>query len=333
MDLTTRCPRCGTVFEASLPDLQLRKGYIRCVQCSHIFDGYAEVVSDTSGASLPSAGPAAGEPREPVVHIRSAIGTGAHDEPDDEPPQVFRSGRSQPAFDADVGADGRAVEDEFWVDPQAGAVAPAESFVVEARPGHRTQGGTAAPLLRADDAPSWGAGIARLLARLALLVLVILMGAQLTYVYRAQLAQAVPAARPWLEQACVPLRCQVPYARDLARLAITGSALKVQDAAPVSGVPPVQATGPDAAVPDQHFILQATLRNQSERAQEWPTIVLDLKDAAGTLLVRRNLSPAEYLGADAAQRPFAAGGEVLVQVPLTLSGLRINGYQLDLFYP
>ncbi|MGA0585261.1 MAG: zinc-ribbon domain-containing protein, partial [Castellaniella sp.] len=45
MDLTTRCPKCGTVFQAGLSDLQLRKGYIRCVQCAHIFDGYAEVVS------------------------------------------------------------------------------------------------------------------------------------------------------------------------------------------------------------------------------------------------------------------------------------------------
>ncbi|MGB6007079.1 zinc-ribbon and DUF3426 domain-containing protein [Castellaniella sp.] len=330
MDLTTRCPQCGTVFQASLSDLQLRKGYIRCVQCSHIFDGYAEVVSDASGSGAPSsAGPDDFASREPAAHIL-APGPDAPDDADDGlAPQVFRSGRGRLA--PDIGSGDR--EDDFWVDAPAGEAGSAESFVVEARPGHRSQGGTAAPLLRSGDAQPWWAGIVRLLARLLLVVLVVLMGAQLAYVYRAQLAQAVPAVRPWLERACVPLRCQVPYARDLAQLAITGSALKVQDAAPTSAGPSAPAAGAEAPAPVQRFILQATLRNQSDHAQEWPAIVLDLKDAAGTLLVRRNLSPLEYLGAELAGRPFAARSEVLIQVPLALDGLRINGYQLDLFYP
>src|SRR5690606_12416803 len=58
MDLTTRCPQCGTTFSASLEQLQLRKGYIRCINCAHIFDGYDAVVS-------PGDAPPAGGPREP----------------------------------------------------------------------------------------------------------------------------------------------------------------------------------------------------------------------------------------------------------------------------
>lgn len=323
MDLTTRCPQCGTVFQASLPDLQLRKGYIRCVQCSHIFDGYAEVVSDTSGVPAHPPAQPYQDPVFPPQHPTAAstpswVGGEA-------PPQVFRSGRTLAASDETsvVGPD------DFRVEPQIESPDRPGPFVVEARPGRISQGGTAAPLLRQNDAPSWWAGLVRLLARVLLLLLIALLGAQLLYVYRAQLAQAVPAMRPWLEQACVPLHCQVPYARDLARLTITGSALKIQD--DVSGAPEAGADAASSTV--QHFVLQATLRNQSEHAQEWPTLVLDLKDAAGTLLVRRNVSPLEYLGAEAAKHPFAARGEVLVQVPLTLNGLRINGYQLDLFYP
>ena len=78
MDLTTRCPKCGTVFQAGLSDLQLRKGYIRCVQCAHIFDGYAEVVSDASAPEAPAPRPAAAPVAEP---------------PAAPPPQVIRSGR------------------------------------------------------------------------------------------------------------------------------------------------------------------------------------------------------------------------------------------------
>ncbi|MGB6104259.1 MAG: MJ0042-type zinc finger domain-containing protein, partial [Pusillimonas sp.] len=57
MDLTTRCPECGTTFSASLTQLQLRKGYIRCINCSHIFDGYDAVVSPGGAAAAPAAQP------------------------------------------------------------------------------------------------------------------------------------------------------------------------------------------------------------------------------------------------------------------------------------
>ncbi|MBC7204459.1 MAG: hypothetical protein H5U29_13295 [Pusillimonas sp.] len=44
MELNTRCPECGTVFPASLEQMKLRKGYIRCVNCANIFDGFEFVV-------------------------------------------------------------------------------------------------------------------------------------------------------------------------------------------------------------------------------------------------------------------------------------------------
>lgn len=46
MELKTRCPRCGTSFAASVETLQRRRGYIRCIQCAHIFDGFEEVIDD-----------------------------------------------------------------------------------------------------------------------------------------------------------------------------------------------------------------------------------------------------------------------------------------------
>ncbi len=163
---------------------------------------------------------------------------------------------------------------------------------------------------------------------LLFILLLILLAAQAVYVYRGGIARMVPALRPVLERACEPLHCRVPYAREIDRLAITGSALKAADTDVPSGpAPGAQDTA------EQHFVLHATLRNQAELPQEWPTLVLDLKDVAGTLLVRRNLAPADYLGPSRAAEPFAARSEVLVRVPLTLSGVRINGYQLDLFYP
>ncbi|WP_322995621.1 zinc-ribbon and DUF3426 domain-containing protein [Castellaniella sp.] len=354
MDLTTRCPRCGTEFQASLADLQLRKGYIRCVQCAHIFDGYAEVVSAPPEPSEPSL-PVAAPPTSPAVavdrppHTVPSVPPPAHapdiqpDElyvpdsarPDPDGPQVFRSGRSVPPPEVPLEPPHWRVEPQFDSDRR-----PPEPFVVEARPGHRSQGGSAAPLMQsARQGPGWWDRLVRLLSGLVLLILLLLAVAQLAYVYRTNLAQAVPALRPWLLQACVPLRCQVPYARNLGQLTITGSALKLQD--PLPNAPPDTADAAAADTPPvdpladtaQHYVLQATLRNQADYPQEWPSLILDLKDAAGTLLVRRNVTAAEYLGADAARQPFAAHSDVLIRLPFTLNGLIINGYQLDLFYP
>lgn len=365
MDLTTRCPNCGTVFQACLTELQLRKGYIRCVQCSHIFDGYAEVVADATPPEALAAVPraAVAPPRPAVAPAAPAMGASAAPSP-----QVIRSGRlsrqpseEAPAFSIGVApwpddrpepriGDGhersgprpvdQILADEGWVSDASVAPgssrsasretagAQAESFMIEARPGHRSQGGSAAPLLRDEDAPGWGAALARFCARLLLLLLLILLAAQAAYVYRADIARMAPALRPVLERACAPLHCRVPYGRDITLIAITGSALKAADSNAVAGLPPL-----DQVPDEQRFELHATLRNRAEAPQEWPTLALELKDAAGTQLVRRNLSPADYLGAARAAQPFAGLSEVLVRVPLTLSGVRINGYQLDLFYP
>jgi hypothetical protein len=184
------------------------------------------------------------------------------------------------------------------------------------------QGGTAAPLLESDHG-----GFLERLGRwtLALLVLlgVALLAAQLVYVYRSQIALTLPALRPVLERACVPLDCRIPYARNLAQLAITGSALKLDTAA--------NETKP-GAVP-RHFILVVSLRNQANQPQEWPSIVLDLNDASGARLVRRNLNPSDYLTPTQLAGPFAPDSEVQVQLPITLNEIQINGYQLDLFFP
>lgn len=55
MELMTRCPACSAVFAASLAQLQLRKGYVRCPHCAQIFDGYEAVVPSGLPAATPPA--------------------------------------------------------------------------------------------------------------------------------------------------------------------------------------------------------------------------------------------------------------------------------------
>lgn len=314
MDLTTRCPRCNTVFQVGLQDLQLRKGYIRCVQCAHIFDGYAAVVSESEPTSLDTA-PAAITPTVPDLPPHAASSTA---------PRVFRSSResAEPRFT--FGGPGRGPDTGVQGEDatQRPGADPIPSIIVEPHPARASyQGGSAAPLLREDSV-----GVFELLGRwlVGVLVLlgVVLLLAQITYVYRAQIALTLPALRPVLVRACVPLHCQIPYARDPAQLAITGSDLKLD----------ASIRDTDAGAAARHFVLHISLRNRADQPQEWPSIVLDLNDASGARLVRRNLSPREYLTPQLLAGPFAPNSEVQVQVPITLNDIQINGYQLGLFF-
>ncbi len=149
---------------------------------------------------------------------------------------------------------------------------------------------------------------------------VLVFAAQLVYVFRVQLAENIPALRPGLERMCTALDCTVAYARKLDMIVVTQSSLQ-QD-------PAATDTDGNSAV-----LLQLTLRNVHEGPQEWPTLVLDLKDFSGALIARKHLPKNVYLPADVVDMPFPAISERLIALPLTMQGLKVNGYQLTTFFP
>ncbi|MCC2597051.1 DUF3426 domain-containing protein [Pusillimonas sp. MFBS29] len=382
MDLTTRCPECGTTFSASLAQLQLRKGYIRCVKCAHIFDGYEAVVSTGAGAT---ASPAA--PRDPVVHhepsLPSVPAVPKTTQTSHEPslPSVLRQrpvsanepvhhisatkAETDSAFtistpdDNSTQASGPAPafhlgegHDRTRPEPTLGSVhsAAAESVdpVVHSRDGReelrvsglyveprRDSGGSRHPdkargasALEHDGAHRGSMG--RLLWGVLVLLGVLLLLAQLVYVYRAPIANNVPALRPVLENACVSLECRIPYARQIDQIAIMSSSLRsgTPAAAVAAAAPDAAAKGDDAPV----MLLQLVLRNNYDKPQEWPTLVLDLTDLSGTRVARKNLPPQSYLPAEILSGPFRAGSEISIEVPIVMKEAKVNGYQLDKFF-
>lgn len=59
MNLTTRCPSCGTAFRVQPAQLSARGGKVRCGKCSNVFDGVKALVAEGAGqgesaAALPS---------------------------------------------------------------------------------------------------------------------------------------------------------------------------------------------------------------------------------------------------------------------------------------
>lgn len=382
MELSTQCPRCGTVFPATLEQLQLRKGYIRCINCAHIFDGYDAVVTGEPavGAAAPAPEAALASEKAPIekapekpmpsvlrqraaVHGSDAVQRAPGPVPDQafsvripdeddiaEGPRFTLSSARLPARQRPEPslAGGPAVAASGMDTAQGGqrhAAAPGEPTVgdaaVYAEPGiaHDPRPAVYAEPRRGDDAEPlpefletrnrrWRSALRMFWGVLSLFGLVVLLG-QLAYIYRGQIADHSPELRPMLQQACVALKCDVPYARRILLIAITNSSLR---AMPASVAP---AGGKDAGGKNDssRMLLQLTLRNNDDRAQEWPTLTLDLVDFSGSVVSKKNLAPGEYLPPGLRGSPFAAHSEVALAVPLTVSGYHVNGYQLGKFFP
>ena len=57
MNLTTRCPSCGTAFRVQPAQLSARGGKVRCGKCGHVFDGVKALVAENAAAGAVTPAP------------------------------------------------------------------------------------------------------------------------------------------------------------------------------------------------------------------------------------------------------------------------------------
>ncbi|HLR13481.1 MAG TPA: zinc-ribbon and DUF3426 domain-containing protein [Burkholderiaceae bacterium] len=366
MELTTKCPQCQTIFRASLEQLQLRKGYVRCVHCAHIFDGYEAVVpaedapadapdesSDTLMASdrvPPVAPPSASErptqrsPARREFTISDLTATPADkDHPTGIPLHIVGMADGEPSTEPVIGADDStdehlSAEPGFTVDDQpldAGADIPA--FRADRKP----------PLANMASGDShdadYGHPAVRWVWQAMILAGLLIFLVQLIIVFRVQIAGTMPATRPMLERLCGEVGCRVAYSRQIDHIHIVRSALKAapdpdqegsqDDDKAAAEDQDGDARQDDTPTADSAFTLEITLRNDYAKAQEWPDLALELTDAAGARIARRNVAAREYLPSSVAQKPFHAMSEQDIILPLSLRGLNVNGFKLRPFFP
>ncbi len=253
-------------------------------------------------------------------------------------PGVVRSGRRRPPADdaiatahtaSSLPAAPTAVANATQA-PRAEAAAPAKPADPTAPPGD-----SAAPPLKADTehAPAHVApahvDLARLdatygrpprparrmLAGLAVVVLASTLIAQGVYLFRMEIARALPELRPLLVSACAALGCEVPLPRDTAFIAIDASDLQSEPARP------------------GRYLLHATINNRAPHAQAWPHLELTLTDASDAPIARRVLAPAEWAADADTSAPLPARQLVTVRLPFDAPELAPTGYRIYVFYP
>jgi predicted Zn finger-like uncharacterized protein len=169
--------------------------------------------------------------------------------------------------------------------------------------------------LYADDAPTAHAGLKTALWTLGSALLALLAAGQLTYHFRTDIAAAQPQLKPLLQQACARLGCTVPASHQPDKVSIEASELS-----PEPGNPPA-------------LRLSALLRNGADFEQAWPHLELTLTDSTDRAVVRRVLTPSEFLPPDADQAGFAPGSEQIVGVRVDPLQSDASGYRLYVFYP
>lgn len=178
--------------------------------------------------------------------------------------------------------------------------------------------GRTVPDFLEDDEPVTEGAQAVWLVGSTLLALVLII--QLLVVFRNDIVAAAPSLRPYLVQLCQPLSCEVSYVRQIDRIFIVGSSLQ-------------QAPDGQAGGTERKYVLRLTLQNRSPYSQPWPALMLTLTDASGTAVIRKALLPSEFLPPDLLEGPMVSRKELGLDIPLSVEGLSISGYELERFFP
>ena len=156
----------------------------------------------------------------------------------------------------------------------------------------------------------------KVLAAIAVPVLLVALVLQALLHYRDALAAHLPATKPVLTRLCAMAGCAIRPLRDVAALSIDASDLQADPAH--RGL----------------LILSATLRNRARYPIGYPHLLLTLTDAQDQVVVRRALAPSDYVSGTANPATgIAPNGEVPVKLFIDASATTQAGYRLFLFFP
>jgi predicted Zn finger-like uncharacterized protein len=145
------------------------------------------------------------------------------------------------------------------------------------------------------------------------------LAAQATYRYRTEIAVLAPGVRDALAGACRLMRCEIPLPRRPDLMSIESSDLQAD------------------ARSESVIVLNAVLRNRAPFPQEYPALELTLTDEADRPVLRRVLTPADYLDPSRRQvmaaQGLAPGAEASFRINFDAGRARATGYRLYLFFP
>lgn len=364
--IITRCPACSTAFRVSAEQLALRNGRVRCGHCYRPFDARSHRIADDTvlppviqskraieprpappPASPPAPPVSAPEPQQPAQGnapppqepVRSPLSElpdldftvpdlPSWSEPDTWVDTDPRTELKWKAVDDTLSAD---TAGHRWRSNEAPAVpAPAETEDEQAAapepPATEPETAAEAPGALQEDVEGWRERAYaspvrplrhRWLWALGTGILLGILAAQASYIWREPITREWPQLRPLYLEACARLGCSVPLPRIAGLIVIERSNLEFSTPA------------------SRQYELQAVVHNRAPHPQQVPHIELTLTDLSDQPLVRRALTPAEWLPkTHNAEDGLAAGARVEFTLPFRAREINgVTGFRVVAFYP
>lgn len=324
--MKTCCPQCDTVLTLTQQQVAQRNGMVRCGVCRHVFNAlehlyeeedypvlsedqdamYEESPSQSMGMQRSHCydeenslqrprfeGATPSSTATPAVHIH--LNTGTETRQSNEP-RLFVDQQEQ--------------EDEHYIGVRQSNHGERD-FTIRSDATYEEEDYYDEPPHRSGFGMFWF---------ILILVAILLIAGQIFYVFRNQISTSFPALRPVLAQMCSLLKCEVGIQKSVDNLALENVLLSVD-----KNVLPKQG---------EHALrLQALLSNKTDQAQEWPVLILRLKNAQGVVMNSKNIQPKEYLAPEQVMKLFAANAKQVINLPFILDGGVVTGYELSIFYP
>ena len=317
MSLTTRCPACRTLFKVVPDQLRVSEGWVRCGQCSEIFDASLHLqqtpravdpVPDNPPSSMAIVAALAVVASPPVqvdiehpdktsVQMRKAA-----------PPAMALPGQFAVVPDNDQDPHEAKPESEPESEPksepksepdaESGAMPQPSVSFMRARPNHSF----------------WRKTLVRVALVLTSLCLLMVLALQVVVHQRDRIAATVSDARPALAAVCSVVGCRVSALRQIDSIVIDSSTF--------------------SKLRGDAYRLSLTIKNNAAIELAMPALELTLTDSQDQPAMRRVFLPAEF---GATSNVLAAGtewaGAVVLNVRPGGSADQIAGYRILVFYP
>ena len=329
--MITRCPACGTMFNVVADQLKVSQGWVRCGQCSDVFDasmhlqdeqefqdvlhgsqaGNATQAINTPPITEVTANPADEADLEDDFEssLRAAVmaSTAAKergDERDEVPPSLPPPAVVAPAVKSSLTQSPASLLNEEIKAEESAAAANGVSFVQHAR-------------RQAFWRKLW---VRVALAFVAILLLVGLL-LQIVLQQKDHLVLLEPRLQPTVQALCSFMECELGPLRKIDAVVIDSSTFT--------------KLGTDS------YKLSFSIKNLGAIAVAMPSLEVTLTDTQDQAVIRRVLAPAQF-GASAALLAAAADFQGAVVLDVSASALprgvgspnsRVAGYRLLAFYP
>lgn len=343
--MLTHCPACSTIFRIHAEQIRARQGRVRCGRCRAVFDAL-DSLHDEPGLPLetvlPSPAvtvipPADFTERPPTAaqadrHPEPVFGVSAWPQPAalDEPPAVA----SDAVPEAPPPPGTIETPELATPEPPANGAIPMSASVEPDLPAFRAVETLTEPASSPDAVSAEAMGKARRAAAadarrararhltgvalwlIAGLMLIAALGVQTIQRFHRDIVARFPAATDARDALCARLTCEWNLPRQIESIVIASSALE-----PLPGRP-------------KGLLLSATLDNRSPRMLAYPHLELTLTNEREQPVLRRVITPNEYLkGKSPPESGLAGGGELVISLPLETSAPEASGYRLYVFYP